>query len=188
MKEHGQEKRSRLHIGLRNVKTAFAATLCAFLYLLVGRDPTFACIGCVFGMGSDMGNSRLNGGNRFFGTIFGGVLGMLLFRVYIIFYPEGVYPDFGFRPLMLLLLFVGVIALILVSQLFHWVGAIQPGGVMLCIVLFRTPVETYISYSVNRIIDTGVGVLIALAINALLPRERLVGWLEKLRLRKKSED
>ena len=43
----------------------------------------------IFGMGSDMDNSRLNGGNRFFGTLFGGLLGMGLFRLYILFYPDG---------------------------------------------------------------------------------------------------
>ena len=78
-----------LHVGQRNIKTALAATLCALLYFLVGRNPTFACIGAIFGVGSDMDNSRLNGGNRFFGTIIGGLLGMLLFRLYIIFYPDG---------------------------------------------------------------------------------------------------
>ena len=83
--------RSKFHIGQRNVKTALAATLCAFLYFLVDRNPTFACIGAIFGVGSDMDNSKLNGGNRFFGTVIGGLLGMVLFRLYICFYPEGTY-------------------------------------------------------------------------------------------------
>ena len=69
------------HIGLRNIKTAVATTLCAFVYLLINRNPTFACIGAVFGLGKDMPDSRLNGGNRFFGTLFGGFLGMGLFRL-----------------------------------------------------------------------------------------------------------
>ena len=55
--------------------------------------------------------------------------------------------------------------------------------VMLCIILFNTPVETYISYSLNRIIDTGIGVLIALLLNRLLPRDRLIRWLKFLKLR-----
>ena len=46
-----------LHIGMRNVKTALTATLCALLYFPFGRNPTFACIGAVFGMGYDMNNS-----------------------------------------------------------------------------------------------------------------------------------
>lgn len=164
-----------LHVGQRNIKTALAATLCALLYFLVGRNPTFACIGAIFGIGSDMDNSRLNGGNRFFGTIIGGLLGMILFRLYIIFYPDG-----SKHMPMLLFLFAGVVALILVSQTFHWPGAVQPGGVVLCIILFNTPVDTYISYSLDRMLDTGIGVAIALLINWLLPREKVVHWLDKL--------
>ena len=168
---HHNPQNPIFHIGMRNIKTAIAATLCALLYFPFERNPTFACIGAIFGMGSDMGNSKLNGGNRFFGTIIGGFVGMALFRLYIIFVPDGSYS-----ALLLLFLFVGVIMLIVASQVFHWVGAIQPGGVVLCIILFNTPVETYISYCVNRMIDTGIGVAVALLINFLLPRERLERW------------
>ena len=157
---HLSDLHIQLHIGQRNIKSALAATLCALLYFVIGRNPTFACIGAIFGMGSDMGNSRLNGGNRFFGTIIGGVLGMLLF--------------------------IGVVVLILVSQTFHWPGAVQPGGVVLCIILFNTPVETYISYSIWRMIDTGVGVAIALLINYLLPRERVIRFFEAAHMRKRA--
>ncbi len=163
-----------LHIGQRNIKTAVACCICALLYFLIDRNPTFACIGVIFGMGSDMSNSKLHGGNRFFGTLIGGLLGMFLFRLYIIFYPEG-----GLHFFLLIPLFIGVVLLILFCQWFRWVGAVQPGGVVLCIILFNTPVDTYISYSLNRIVDTGIGVLIALAVNALLPRERLEKWLHK---------
>jgi len=180
MEEKNQH--TAIHIGQRNIKTALAATICAFLYFLVDQNPTFACIGAIFGVGSDMGNSRLNGGNRFFGTIIGGVLGMILFRIYIIFYPDGKY-----QPLMLLLLFVGVVVLILVSQLFRWPGAIQPGGVVLCIILFNTPVDSYISYSVNRMIDTGIGVAVALLINWLLSKERVDRWISALKNKKKQK-
>ena len=171
-----------LHVGQRNVKTAVAATLCALLYFIVGRNPTFACIGAIFGLGSDMPNSRLNGGNRFFGTLFGGFLGMALFRLYIVFYPMG--NEDGMHALLFLLLFIGVVVLILVSQICHWPGAVQPGGVVLCILLFNTPVDTYISYSLNRIVDTGIGVVIALLVNWLLPRERVIKFLESLHLRR----
>ena len=153
----------------------------AFLYLLVDRNPTFACIGAIFGTGSSMSNSRLNGGNRFFGTIIGGVLGMILFRIYIIFYPDG-----QTRLLMLVFVLVGVVLLILVSRLCHWLGAIQPGGVVLCIILFNTPVDSYITYCLNRILDTGIGVAIALVISWLLPRERMHCIMEKIHLRKKQ--
>ena len=156
------------HIGQRSIKTAAAATVVAMLYLIFGGNPTFACIGAIFGLGNDMSMSRLNGGNRFFGTIIGGMVGIALFRVYIMFVPDG-------KPsiLTLLMLFIGVVLLISFCQAFKWPGGIQPGGVVLCIILFNTPVETYISYSVFRMIDTGVGVAAALVINWYFTRERV---------------
>jgi len=165
---NNHKEKFQFHIGMRNVKTAIAATLCALLYYPFDRNPTFACIGAIFGTGSDMGNSWLSGGNRLFGTIIGGVLGMFLFKVYISFYPEG-----GTELLLFLLLFIGVILLILVSQYCKWPGAIQPGGVVLCIILFNTPVDAFISYPLNRIFDTAIGVLIGIIVNLLISRERI---------------
>ena len=166
-----KNQRPKLHVGMRNIKTAAAATLCALIYFIIGRNPTFACIGAVFGVGKDLSHSWLNGGNRLFGTIIGGFLGMALFRIYIIFYPQG-----GFHFLMLPLLFIGVILLILTSQYFNWPGAIHPGGVMLCILLFNQPVDSYVTYSLDRILDTAVGVVVGLLINVLLPRYRIERW------------
>ena len=180
-----EPKHNPMHVGLRNVKTALAAALCVLLYLpflRFGRSPAFACIGAIFGMGTDMGHSWLSGGNRFFGTIIGGFIGMAMFRIHICFYPDG-----ATNWLLAVLVFVGVILLIMACLLFKWPGGIQPGGVVLCIILFNTPVATYVSYSLNRMFDTGVGFAVALLVNLLLPRERMVRWLELAHLRKKVE-
>ena len=166
----------RFYIGLRNLKTALSASLCALLYyfFLSERNPTFACIGAIFGMGANMDHSKLHGGNRLFGTIIGGLLGMGLFRIYLIFYPDG-----ESRLLLVPLLFVGVVILIILAQ-FFWVGAVQPGGVVLCLLLFSIGPEDYVSYSLNRMLDTGVGVAVSLFINGVFTRERLEGWKQGL--------
>lgn len=161
-------------VGMRNLKTATAAALCALVYYFLDRSPAFACIGAIFGMGPDMERSKLHGGNRLFGTIIGGVLGMALYRVYLVFHPEG-----GRSLLLVPLVFLGTVLLIVFCQVF-WVGGVQPGGVVLCILLFNTPADSYVSYALNRIFDTGVGVLAALLINKYFPRERVEAWLEKL--------
>ena len=134
-------------IGMRNVKTALAAALCALVYYFLDRNPTFACIGAIFGMGSSFMQSRLHGGNRFFGTMVGGFIGMGLFAIYMELFPDG-----SNAWVLIPLTFVGVIILILLCQ--HiWVGGVQPGGVVLCILLFNTPTDTYITYAMNRILD-----------------------------------
>ena len=95
-------------VGMRNIKTSLAAAICALIYAFFPtRSPAFACIGAIFGMGSDLQNSKLNGGNRFFGTIIGGLLGIVLFRFYLIFYPEG-----GHKWLLIPLTFIGTMILI----------------------------------------------------------------------------
>ena len=164
-------------IGLRNLKTALSASLCALIYYFLDRNPAFACIGAIFGMGANMDHSKLHGGNRLFGTIIGGFLGIALYRFYLIFYPDG-----ESRLLLVPLLFVGVVVLILLAQIF-WVGAVQPGGVVLCLLLFSIGPDNYISYSLNRMLDTGVGVVMSLFLNWLLPRERLDAWQAALKTR-----
>ena len=163
-------------IGMRNLKTAVAATLCALIYAPFDRNPTFACIGAVYGMGSDMGDSWKQGGNRLIGTVIGGFLGMALFWLYRVLNPSG-----ETRVLLVPLLALGGVVLIVLAQMFQWPTAVQPGSVVLCIILFNTPVDTYVSYALNRMVDTGVGVIFSMLINYLLPRERLEPWLEKLR-------
>ncbi len=172
----------KIHVGTRGMKTAITVALCTLVYMLIDRNPTFACIGVVFGIGSDLPNSKLNGGNRFFGTVFGGLIGMGLFSLYIQIYPDG-----GLHLLMLPLIFIGVILLVLASVGFRWPGAVQPGGVMLCIMMFNQPVDTYITYSLNRIFDTGVGVVLALIVSYFLPKERILKFFSKLSKTKKPQ-
>ena len=162
-------------VGMRNVKTALAAAFCAFIYYFFDRSPAFACIGAIFGMGSDMEDSRKNGGNRLFGTLIGGLLGMVLFRLYLFIEPTGKYTLW-----LVPLTFIGTVILIVLCQMF-WVGGVQPGGVVLCILLFTTPVATYISYSLNRILDTTIGVLVAWAVSYVFPRGWMEMWKERIK-------
>lgn len=163
------------HVGWRTIKTAVSAALVAAVYYLLGRNPAFACIGVIFGMGTDMKDSVKNGGNRLFGTLIGGLLAIVLFWAYLLAFPQG-----GHSIYLAVFLFFGIIALIQLCQRF-WPGGVQPGGVVLCIVLFSTPVDTYVTYALNRIFDTAVGVIVALLVNWLLPRQRVVAFWDEVR-------
>lgn len=162
----------RLHVGWRTIKTAVSAMLVAIVYCLIGRNPAFACIGVIFGMGVDMQDSIKNGGNRLFGTLIGGLLSIVVFWIYLLFYPQG-----GHSVFLAVLLGFATVVLILLCQYF-WPGGVQPGGVVLCIVLFSTPIESYMSYALNRIFDTAIGVIAALLVNYFLPWPRVVSLWE----------
>ena len=176
MEEHNKDKHSPVHapipgLGLRSIKTAFATMLTALLYAhFPNSNPTFACIGAIFGMGVNMEDSKRSGGNRFFGTIIGGFIGLGLFKVEHLFFPDGNYW------LKVVMVFLGIIILIALCVRFHWPGGVQPGGVVLCIILFNTP-PNYINYAIDRMIDTGIGVIISLLVNYEFSRNRVETWL-----------
>ena len=71
----------------------------------------------------------------------------------------------------------------IILHLINFISVVTIAGavVVLCIVLFSTPVETYVTYSLNRIFDTAVGVIVALLVNYFLPRERVVACWEKFK-------
>jgi len=154
-------------IGLRNLKTAIAATLCALIYAFIDRNPTFACIAAVFAMNTNLSTSMETGGNRLWGTMIGGFTGMLFFYLYKQFPP--LFPKSELISESLFL-FIGIIVMIIVSQIFHVNGAIPSGSVVFYIVMLNTPENQYISYAINRMFDTGIGVIIAIIVNMALPR------------------
>ena len=76
-------------IGMRNIKVSVTTALCALIYFLFDRSPAFACIGVIFGFGRDWEDSYKNGGNRLYGTLIGGLLSIAMFRLYLVFVPDG---------------------------------------------------------------------------------------------------
>lgn len=159
-------------LGLRSIKTALATAMLALMYLPFGGNPTFACIGVIFGMGNDREDSIKSGGNRLIGTIIGGLLGIGIFRVEHQIFANGNYY------LKVALIFLGIIFLVWLSVTFKWPGAIQPGGVVLCIILFNIR-ASHIAYAFSRMFDTAVGVIFAIAVNELFRRNRVDRWLKK---------
>lgn len=152
-----EKNNGKKQIGMRNIKTAISTTLCVILYACIDRNPTFACIGAVFGMDNSLPNSLKTGGNRLIGTIIGGFSGMAFFSLsHVLPHPE---------ISIIVLIFIGIIFLIYLSQLLNCSGAIQAGAVVFFIVMLNTPEDEYFSYAINRMIDTGFGVIMSIAIN-----------------------
>ncbi|MCI8402343.1 MAG: FUSC family protein [Lachnospiraceae bacterium] len=147
-------------VGWRMIKTMLAATLIALGYSIWDRNPCFACIGAVFGMGNVLTGGLKSGGNRFIGTIMGGVIALL-------FYPMYHYELWGIPSWIYLS--AGLLILLYIGEMLGAIGGIQPGAVVFYVVILTVPEATYIQYTVNRMIDTGIGVAVALAFDRALP-------------------
>ena len=147
-------------VGLRTIKTLISATLVSIVYGLIGRNPCFACIGAVFGMGNVLRGGLQSGGNRFVGTLIGGIFAIPFY--WLIHLSQWPVPKWVW-------IVVGLFTVLYVSQMFGANGAIQPGTVVFFVVIDTVIPERYISYTIARIIDTGIGVLVSLAINTWFP-------------------
>ena len=114
------EKKRRLPpVGFRTIKTIISATLIAIIYSFFDRSACFACIGAVFGMGNRFNGGLTAGGNRFIGTLIGGLVSLpfyLLYHEYSELIPQWVYVS------------VGLLLLMYICQLTHAYGGVQPGG------------------------------------------------------------
>lgn len=147
-------------VGRRTMKTVLVATMVSIIYGILGRNPCFACIGAVFGMGEFFHEGVKHGGNRFVGTLIGGVLAI---PFYWLIHLSGLpIPKWAWIA-------VGLFLVLYVSQMVDAHGAIHPGAVVFFVVIETVIPERYISYTMARILDTGIGVLVALAVNFLFP-------------------
>ena len=143
-------------------RTALVVMLTSIIYqyLFKGRNPCFALIGAVYGVGSQFEEGFHNGVNRLIGTIVGGILVIPFYWLYTN-QPLGI-PDWFW-------LVAGLCLVLWCNLALGADSAIQPGTVMYFVVMFTVGEERVLFYTIARILDTGGGVIIALLITILLP-------------------
>nr|WP_294678768.1 aromatic acid exporter family protein [uncultured Blautia sp.] len=143
-------------------RTALAAliTVIIYEYILNKRNPCFALIGAVYGVGSQFEEGFHNGINRVIGTLVGGLLVIPFYELYI-------RQLFGIPDWIWLVL--GLCLVLWCNFALGADSAIQPGSVIYFVVIYTVGTERVLPYTIARIIDTGVGVLIALLVYAIFP-------------------
>lgn len=141
-------------IGMRTIKTAISVFLCIIITRLVKLDNAFyAAIAAIISMESSITNSFKVGKNRMMGTIAGAAIGLVFALI---------------QPGSAILCFLGIIVLISVCNMLNWNKAIPIAGVVFMAVMVNLNGKNPFLYSTNRIIDTFIGIAVALAVNYLI--------------------
>ena len=158
-------------IGQRMIKTAAAVFICLLIYILRGYrgmaiQSTIAAIICMQPYVSD---SKKTARNRIIGTIMGGVWGLLflLLMQYV--------PAIGSNMfLVYLLMSVGVVAVLYTCVLCRITdSATLAAIVFLCVIIMYPDVESPLQQTLDRIIDTIIGVCVAILVNMMhLPKKK----------------
>ncbi len=149
-------------VGMRLIKTCFSCLVVSliYMYLLPTRNPCFACIGAAYAMGSHIHEGFKHGFNRFVGTLLGGLLVIPFYWLYYnqpLGIPASVY------------MVVGLFCVIYVNLMFGANNAVQPASVVYFVVLYTQKPDVYVSYTIARIIDTGIGAAISILITMAMP-------------------
>ena len=172
------KQRNIPHIGMRIIKTAVAVMLAYGIFLPFGlmydmetyhgvlgqMGPLYACIACIVCMQSTLGQTVQSGVSRLIGVAIGGVLGVATLLL-------GDRLDNGL--LVLPILGVLCVAGMWISLLIQRPAACVMACIVPCVILITgvTGADRYY-YAAARIIETVIGVCVAMLVNKLLPDHR----------------
>ncbi len=143
-----------VRIGPRNLKTALAVIICLGISKLLTLDyPFFVAIAAIISMENSLANSLRAGRNRMAGTIIGAGFGLICALI-----------DPG-NPF---LCGIALIMVIYCCNLLKWHKPVAFAGVVFMAVMLTVKGKNPYIYSINRIFDTFIGIIIAVIINYLV--------------------
>ena len=142
-------------IGMRTVKTGIAVSLCTLLAQYLVENPMFAGVGCVASVQDTVKGSLKLGFNRVKGTMIGGLVGFLC----VLISPGNpILAGIGIMTTIYSCTALGINSGIIVSSVTFL--SIHLG------IIDSNPAY----YSIQRVMDTSVGVVIGVIINYILAR------------------
>lgn len=159
----------RFSIGMRNIKTAIAVLLCVLIsFALKLEYPFYAAIATVIAMESSINSSYAAGKNRTMGTLVGAAFGGL----FAFIEPHNAY-----------LSALGIVCVIAVCNLLKWNKSVSIACIVfLAIMLNLRTGEPAFAYALHRVLDTLLGIGVAVVVNYFLIPPKHDRNLEKARL------
>ena len=137
--------------GMRNIKTGIGVMICVLVgYLNIVDKTFFAAAACIVCMQTTVKGSVTVGFNRLKGTFIGGLIGFL----FVIIKPGD--------PILSCL---GVITTIYICNLLKVTNSTTIACIVYCAIYLSIGDANPIAYSISRILDTSVGVIIGVAVN-----------------------
>lgn len=145
---------------MRNFKTGLAVFICLLAYNLIGRDGyDLACYAAIIAMQATVEKTVNSGLSRIIGTVVGAMLGMGLS------YLNQAVPGLDLVPVTAT---VGVMAVILFCNVIDHPNSIVIACVVLLVIVLDTSGRSPLLYSVNRLIDTLAGIMVAFLVNRFI--------------------
>ena len=157
-------------IGLRTIKSGIAVFLCLVLLpnvLKFPSEPFFACLTAVICLQDTVPNSIDMGINRGAGTIIGAIFGLVflfVFKSLEIHIPNEVIS----KLMIYIIISLGIIFMIYICNIIKRPGAISITCIVFLAVTTAHAYKDPLSYAINRIFETLIGIVIAILVNRFI--------------------
>lgn len=141
-------------VGMRTIKTGIAVMLCCILTSFAVDNMFYCATACVVTMQDTIKTSFKMGSQRVFGTFIGGLVGFLLVLI---------------SPANPILCGIGIMVVIKCCEIFKLSSLVVSSVTFFSLYLGYIN-STPLTYSIQRIIDTSIGVIMGLIINYSVAR------------------
>ncbi|MDR1953763.1 MAG: aromatic acid exporter family protein [Clostridiales Family XIII bacterium] len=166
VKKHIIGRFADFSIGMRTVKSALAVLACLLVYYFADRlltttnfDIFLACTAAIICMQDSVKSSLTTGISRLQGTAVGALLGMGVLYVDLAIHNAAAHIAF---------IALGTVLLIAICNLLNINKAIVMGCVVFFVITLRATTADPFWSSIQRLIDTAIGIAISVAINHLI--------------------
>lgn len=164
--DNGFEEHYHFHVGMRIIKTALAVLVCGLIGWIRDQDSMnfFSMIAAIICIQKSAEATIKNSFNRVIGTAIGGAFGVALLFVETHVHMQRIIPIY------LLVTSVLIIPIIVTTLAIH-----KPSVtgftciVFLSVAIYHVGDSSPYTYAMNRLLDTVVGIIVALIINLAMP-------------------
>ncbi|MEJ8554755.1 FUSC family protein [Tepidibacter sp. Z1-5] len=140
-----------MRVGMRNIKTAIAVSLSVAISRFFNMEyPFYAAIAAIISMQTTIGESFKVGRNRMLGTILGAMVGVIFYFI---------------NSNSIIAIGIGIMVVIYMCNLFRWNKSVSIAGIVFCVIMTNLDGRDPIFYALNRILDTFIGIIIAVLVN-----------------------
>lgn len=141
---------------MRNIKTGIGVMVCVLIgYFHIIDNTFFAVTACIVCMKTTVKDSLTVGINRLKGTLIGGIIGF----IFVLIHPG--------NPILSCL---GIIITIYICNILQINNSVTIACIVYCAIYLSIGDADPISYSISRILDTSIGVIIGVAVNYFIYR------------------
>ena len=155
------------HIGMRIIKTVIAVFVCSIIGWLRGEMTFFSMIAAVLCMQKSAEKTFTTSFNRIMGTAVGGLYGVMVLFIETQVHAQKIMP-----------LYCLIVSLMLIPVILTAIVIKKPStAAFACVVFLSTTIyhvgdaDPY-TYALNRMLDTAIGIVVALVVNLAMPGPR----------------